>query len=157
MVQHVSYTETQKLIAARLGISANEIFRPAHNMFHTVFLWETLRAISSKMGFGYGHGYPWTWVHRVWRSTQFNCIYNWKGYFWLWRFWNYYWSLYVSSIYFCVALTLTWTCASAIAHSVPLRLRPIYNSTVGALECIASIVAPVIGGALTTYVSWRWW
>ncbi|RDL36727.1 putative Efflux pump antibiotic resistance protein [Venustampulla echinocandica] len=44
----------------------------------------------------------------------------------------------------------------AIAHSVPLHLRPIYNSTVGALECIASIVAPVIGGALTTYVSWRW-
>ncbi|KAK0104176.1 hypothetical protein ONS96_005268 [Cadophora gregata f. sp. sojae] len=43
-----------------------------------------------------------------------------------------------------------------IAHSVPLRLRPIYNSTVGALECIASIVGPVIGGALTTYVSWRW-
>ncbi|CAG8973892.1 hypothetical protein HYALB_00003670 [Hymenoscyphus albidus] len=44
----------------------------------------------------------------------------------------------------------------AIAHAVPLHLRPIYNSTVGALECIASIVGPVIGGALTTCVSWRW-
>ncbi|KAK8070643.1 MFS transporter [Apiospora hydei] len=44
----------------------------------------------------------------------------------------------------------------AISHSVPLRLRPIYNSTVGALECVAMTVAPVIGGALTTYASWRW-
>ncbi|TGJ79584.1 hypothetical protein E0Z10_g9177 [Xylaria hypoxylon] len=28
--------------------------------------------------------------------------------------------------------------------------------TIGGLECIAMIVAPVIGGALTTYVTWRW-
>ncbi|KAB8245115.1 major facilitator superfamily domain-containing protein [Aspergillus flavus] len=44
----------------------------------------------------------------------------------------------------------------AISHTVPLRWRPICNSTVGGLECIAMIVAPVIGGALTTYVIWRW-
>ncbi|KAI8953563.1 MFS toxin efflux pump [Xylaria longipes] len=44
----------------------------------------------------------------------------------------------------------------AITHSVPPQWRPICNSTVGGLECIAMIVAPVIGGALTTYVSWRW-
>ncbi|KAJ8127743.1 hypothetical protein O1611_g5893 [Lasiodiplodia mahajangana] len=43
-----------------------------------------------------------------------------------------------------------------ITHSVPPRWRPICNSTVGGLECIAMIVAPVIGGALTTYVTWRW-
>ncbi|CAI7652177.1 unnamed protein product [Penicillium glandicola] len=42
------------------------------------------------------------------------------------------------------------------SHTVPLRWRPIFNSTVGGLECIAMIVAPVIGGALTTYVTWRW-
>ncbi|KAE8410912.1 major facilitator superfamily domain-containing protein [Aspergillus pseudocaelatus] len=45
----------------------------------------------------------------------------------------------------------------AISHTVPLRWRPICNSTVGGLECIAMVVAPVIGGALTTYVTWRWW
>ncbi|KAI1265451.1 MFS toxin efflux pump [Xylariaceae sp. FL1019] len=44
----------------------------------------------------------------------------------------------------------------AITHSVPPRWRPICNSTVGGVECIAMIVAPVIGGALTTYVTWRW-
>ncbi|KAI1432072.1 MFS toxin efflux pump [Xylaria sp. CBS 124048] len=44
----------------------------------------------------------------------------------------------------------------AITHSVPPRWRPICNSTIGGLECIAMIVAPVIGGALTTYVTWRW-
>ncbi|KAI1738860.1 MFS toxin efflux pump [Xylaria scruposa] len=43
-----------------------------------------------------------------------------------------------------------------ITHSVPPRWRPVCNSTVGGLECIAMIVAPVIGGALTTYVTWRW-
>ncbi|KAI1114798.1 MFS toxin efflux pump [Nemania sp. NC0429] len=44
----------------------------------------------------------------------------------------------------------------AITHSVPPRWRPICNSTIGGLECIAMIVAPVIGGAFTTYVTWRW-
>ncbi|KAL4787058.1 major facilitator superfamily-domain-containing protein [Aspergillus varians] len=44
----------------------------------------------------------------------------------------------------------------AISYTVPLRLRPIFNSTVGGLECIAMILAPVIGGAFTTYVTWRW-
>ncbi|KAI0431082.1 MFS toxin efflux pump [Xylaria sp. FL1042] len=44
----------------------------------------------------------------------------------------------------------------AITYSVPPRWRPICNSTVGGLECIAMIVAPVIGGALTTYITWRW-
>ncbi|KAL2814836.1 major facilitator superfamily domain-containing protein [Aspergillus cavernicola] len=44
----------------------------------------------------------------------------------------------------------------AISYTVPLRWRPICNSTVGGLECIAMIVAPVIGGTLTTYVTWRW-
>ncbi|KAI0809858.1 MFS toxin efflux pump [Xylaria sp. FL0064] len=41
----------------------------------------------------------------------------------------------------------------AITHSVPPRWRPICNSTVGGLECIAMIIAPVIGGALTTYAT----
>ncbi|KAK8067658.1 hypothetical protein PG996_006770 [Apiospora saccharicola] len=44
----------------------------------------------------------------------------------------------------------------AISYTVPLHLRPIYNSTVGALECVAMIIAPVVGGVLTTYASWRW-
>ncbi|KAJ6172809.1 hypothetical protein N7470_001876 [Penicillium chermesinum] len=40
--------------------------------------------------------------------------------------------------------------------TLPLRWRPIFNSTVGGLECVAMVVAPVIGGALTTDVTWRW-
>ncbi|KAE8382045.1 major facilitator superfamily domain-containing protein [Aspergillus bertholletiae] len=54
------------------------------------------------------------------------------------------------------ALIPDFSCVSAISHTVPLRWRPICNSTVGGLECIAMIVAPVIGGALTIYVTWRW-
>ncbi|KAI0535086.1 MFS toxin efflux pump [Xylaria digitata] len=44
----------------------------------------------------------------------------------------------------------------AITHFVPPRWRPICNSMIRGLKCIAMIVAPVIGGALTTYVTWRW-
>ncbi|KAK8102273.1 MFS toxin efflux pump [Apiospora sp. TS-2023a] len=47
-------------------------------------------------------------------------------------------------------------CPRAKSYIVPLHVRPIYNSTVRALECVAMIFAPVIGGALTTYASWRW-
>ncbi|KAI0141890.1 MFS toxin efflux pump [Xylariaceae sp. FL1272] len=43
-----------------------------------------------------------------------------------------------------------------ISHSVPLRVRPIYNGLAGSLQSIAIIIAPLIGGALTTAVTWRW-
>lgn len=43
-----------------------------------------------------------------------------------------------------------------MSYSVPLHLRPAYNGMIGGLENIASVVAPLIGGVLTTYVSWRW-
>ncbi|ETS87492.1 hypothetical protein PFICI_01320 [Pestalotiopsis fici W106-1] len=44
----------------------------------------------------------------------------------------------------------------AISTSVPPRWRPICNSTIGGIETIAMVVAPVIGGTLTTRISWRW-
>lgn len=40
--------------------------------------------------------------------------------------------------------------------SVPLHLRPIYAGIVGVVFAVASIVAPLIGGALTQHASWRW-
>ncbi|KAH8655382.1 MFS toxin efflux pump [Xylariales sp. PMI_506] len=43
-----------------------------------------------------------------------------------------------------------------VAHSVPLRLRPLYNGMVGGIECISMIIAPLIGGVFTSDVSWRW-
>jgi MFS family permease len=43
-----------------------------------------------------------------------------------------------------------------ISKTVPLHLRPIYTSLIGAIYGIASIVAPLIGGALTDKSTWRW-
>ena len=40
--------------------------------------------------------------------------------------------------------------------TVPLHLRPIYSGIVGVVFAIASIVGPLIGGALTQHASWRW-
>jgi MFS family permease len=43
-----------------------------------------------------------------------------------------------------------------LVQILPLRLRPVYTGMFGAVECIAVVVAPVIGGILTEKLSWRW-
>jgi MFS family permease len=41
-------------------------------------------------------------------------------------------------------------------HIVPLRQRPIYQGVMGAVIMVSSIVGPLIGGAFTTRLTWRW-
>ncbi|KAK9495527.1 major facilitator superfamily domain-containing protein [Lipomyces doorenjongii] len=43
-----------------------------------------------------------------------------------------------------------------IAHTVPLRKRPMFVGLMGAVFGVASIVGPILGGAFTDKVSWRW-
>ncbi|GAB7358254.1 hypothetical protein MBLNU230_g0405t1 [Neophaeotheca triangularis] len=43
-----------------------------------------------------------------------------------------------------------------IANTVPLRQRPMYTGLVGAMYGIASVAGPLMGGAFTDHVSWRW-
>lgn len=43
-----------------------------------------------------------------------------------------------------------------IAISVPLQRRPAFTGLVGAMYGLASVAGPLIGGAFTDKVTWRW-
>lgn len=43
-----------------------------------------------------------------------------------------------------------------IAHCIPLRLRPAYAALDSITFGIGSVTGPLIGGAFTDGVSWRW-
>jgi Major Facilitator Superfamily len=43
-----------------------------------------------------------------------------------------------------------------IAHSVPLRQRPLYTGLIGSMYGIASVAGPLMGGAFTDKLTWRW-
>ena len=43
-----------------------------------------------------------------------------------------------------------------MSKSVPLRRRPLYTGIIGGVEGVALVASPLMGGALTDHLSWRW-
>lgn len=43
-----------------------------------------------------------------------------------------------------------------VTQTVPLQKRPLYTGLVGAVFGVASVAGPLLGGALTDHISWRW-
>ncbi|KAK0619748.1 major facilitator superfamily domain-containing protein [Immersiella caudata] len=43
-----------------------------------------------------------------------------------------------------------------IVYAIPLAKRPMYQGLVGAVFGISSVLGPLVGGAFTTNVTWRW-
>ncbi|KAF9047936.1 major facilitator superfamily transporter [Panaeolus papilionaceus] len=43
-----------------------------------------------------------------------------------------------------------------IAHAVPLEKRPLYTTFIAAIWGISAVVGPLLGGAFTDKVTWRW-
>ncbi|TVY53258.1 Efflux pump aflT [Lachnellula cervina] len=43
-----------------------------------------------------------------------------------------------------------------MVHTVPLHKRPLYMAMLGSMWGLASSVGPIMGGALTSRLSWRW-
>lgn len=47
-------------------------------------------------------------------------------------------------------------CFSILAGSVPLERRAVFISSYSIMYGLATVIAPVIGGAFTSRVTWRW-
>ena len=43
-----------------------------------------------------------------------------------------------------------------IVYAVPLHKRPLYQGMFGAIFGLASVIGPLVGGAFTSNVTWRW-
>ncbi|KAF2118828.1 major facilitator superfamily domain-containing protein [Lophiotrema nucula] len=43
-----------------------------------------------------------------------------------------------------------------VVHTVPLAKRPMVQGMMGSIGGVGTVIAPLIGGALTSHASWRW-
>ena len=47
-------------------------------------------------------------------------------------------------------------CFAVLVHILPVHKRPVYAGLMACVESVAIIAAPIVGGALTQSLGWRW-
>ncbi|KAH8690696.1 putative efflux pump antibiotic resistance protein [Talaromyces proteolyticus] len=47
-------------------------------------------------------------------------------------------------------------CFAVVVHILPLNRRPVFSGLMACVESLAIIAAPIVGGALTQSLGWRW-
>lgn len=57
----------------------------------------------------------------------------------------------MNGLFFCFSFQIT-----VIVYAVPLHRRPLFQGMFGAVFGLASVIGPLLGGAFTTNVTWRW-
>lgn len=134
-------------------------------MRFSVYLWQSIPSFLYQVRISCLRAHFRTGISTRWGSAHIQRVDTREGSIWHWLLRYHFRSpdvSFASLITFCLMTFLCLYCAPAdssnsiIAQCFPLRKRPLFTGLAAAFEGVSSAVAPMLGGALTQSISWRW-